>query len=166
MEIKQDEETKEEQKEETKVTENTIKENSSTENTVESTEENTVESTNKSFLAKLRGGEYPLVTTFWLCGVLAVVLWAVLYAILLRVGNYYADMGQYKAVIFLAIIYSFFNLLYHFNLLVGLWRSATNFKGWNGWIYITKTIVCIWWIFFFLGIVNFIQLCNTFGKFM
>jgi len=105
-----------------------------------------------SFLKKLWSGEFPLWKTYWLCLFLPnLVVGGVLLPLLMSV----VDLNSPTECISGSILIIAF-LCYVVIAMVGLWRSADNYRGNALWKYLAKIIVAGGFIYFVLGIFEMI----------
>lgn len=115
----------------------------------------------KTFLYKLRQGEFSLPKTFWLFGVFAnIILYFV--AILLHSVSFYRIVNiEYGGSVHLILffIYNIVIYIYFVNVYIGVWRAANKYTGDIGWRFFAKLFVCIWWVVLALSVIS------TFGIF-
>lgn len=114
----------------------------------------------KSFIRKLRYGEYSLPKTFWLFGIGAFIVFGIFgqmlssYSIMSFIYREFGRTGFY--IIYLGWFICF--CIYAVNVYIGVWRSSEVYTGLKLWKILAKIIVCFWWAMFFLSILNVLLL--------
>lgn len=104
----------------------------------------------KSFIRKLRYGEYSLFKTFWLFGAGVTIL-------IKFITNYlsfiYTEFGRTEYIIIFLLWFICISI-YSVNLYIGTWRAADKYNGPRVWKILAKIFVCIWWVMFFLSVTS------------
>lgn len=129
--------------------------------TPENNEEiNIISKKSKSFLTKLRYGEYSLVKTFWCFGVIVFIAFGLVSKILITqdfMSFIFREFGRSGFIIiyifYISIIYIYAPILY-----IGTWRSATKYTGRKIWVILTKAVVCWWLVMYIISFVNLIPI--------
>jgi hypothetical protein len=111
-----------------------------------------------SFFKKLWHGKYSLYKTFWIYGALILLILKLPDGILKKMSPFALN----QAMTFI-VAYTFIVGAYQLVVIVGIWRSSTNYKGKEMWIYSAKAWCIASFIFLFMTTLNVFTIDGFYG---